>query len=36
MTDKTLSTLLPIPGWDPRHAGEVEIAGGIDTAVVSQ
>ena len=30
MTDKTLSTLLPIPGWDPRHAGEVEIAGGTD------
>ena len=30
MTDKTLSTLLPMPGWDPRHAGEVEIAGGTD------
>ena len=30
MIDKTLSTLLSIPGWDPQHAGEVEIAGGTD------
>ena len=30
MIDKTLATLLSIPGWDPQHAGEVEIAGGMD------
>ncbi len=30
MIDKTLSTLLSIPGWDPQHAGAVEIAGGTD------
>ena len=30
MSDDTLSTLLPIAGWDPRRAADVEICGGAD------
>ena len=30
MIDATLSTLLPIPGWDQQRAAEVEFSGGTD------
>ena len=30
VTDSPLSTLLPIAGWDPAHASEVDIHGGTD------
>ena len=30
VTDDTLSTLLPIAGWEPKRAADVEIYGGAD------
>ena len=30
LTDDTLSTLLPIAGWDRKRASDVEIHGGAD------